>query len=162
MWAVSRSCIYNCKCQWRRRPNAEKCTIRRCAKASVARGWCAMHHKRFTRWGSPHIVHIEPDWTEAEVKILMAAKLTSHKRYVLPVLIPMRASRRSRPSWAALRSRAAANAGKSSTSAAIAPAINGRSEGLWTAEEDEIVRAHMAPEGERVICVDVASRGERR
>ena len=36
-------------------------------------------------------------------------------------------------------------------------------DGLWTAEEDAIVRAHIAPEGERVRHVDVAEggRGDR-
>lgn len=126
-----------------------KCSVNGCEKAAASRGWCAMHHKRVTRWGSPHIVHMEPDWTEADIAILMAAKLTSHKRRF--------AGPDPDESFAAVAAKLGRTVSACTCKRRRVEYARGHrtgtqwtKEGLWTAEEDAIVRAHMAPEGERV------------
>ncbi|WP_054029086.1 hypothetical protein [Bacillus sp. FJAT-28004] len=32
------------------------CTIEGCSKAVKAKGWCAMHHQRYLRYGNPYYV----------------------------------------------------------------------------------------------------------
>ena len=110
----------------RTNPTTTPCSVNGCEKAAAA-----------------------PDWTEAEVAVLMAAKLTDHrKRYSGPdpdeslAAVAVKLGR-SEVACRCKRRRVEHERGHRTGDQWTV-------EGLWTAEEDEIVRAHMAPEGERV------------
>ena len=56
------------------------CTILRCNRPVKVKycNLCSVHYTRRRRYGSVHITHTARDWGEAEIALLMAAKLTPH------------------------------------------------------------------------------------
>ena len=51
------------------------CKVPGCPKPAKARGWCAAHHQRWFRYGSP-LVNKAPRYTPEEDAIILAAKPT--------------------------------------------------------------------------------------
>ena len=107
-----------------------------------------MHYMRLRRWGDPDIVHMPPDWSEREISILMAAKLTDHDvRFAGPDPVESLAAvaaklGRSVPACISKRRKEEAKRGH----------ITGEQwtlEGLWTDHEDEIIRLNMGVEGKK-------------
>ncbi len=127
------------------------CSVHRCARAVEVHisGLCPMHRARQRRHGSVHILNTPPDWTEAEIALLMAAKLTPHDaRFAGPdpdesLAAVAKKIGRSVNACRCKRARLELGRGhKVGTQWTV--------QGLWVPREDRIIRDHLSPDGQPV------------
>ena len=125
-----------------------RCSIEDCDRPVKAREWCAAHYKRWRVHGDPHTIHIPPDWSDEQIELLMSARLTAHTaRYAGPdpeESLAAVAAKLGR-SISACRSKRM----KLERERGHTVGDQWTDEGLWTPDEDKVIRDHMAAPGER-------------
>src|SRR5688500_904159 len=53
----------------------DTCTIEGCDKPRKGRGWCAMHYRRWSRWGDPHMT-MTPHRVDGDITDRFSAKVS--------------------------------------------------------------------------------------
>ena len=113
---------------------------------------------RRRRYGSPHVLHMPPDWTEAEIASLLAAKLTPHdqRRHGPDKTESLEAvSKRLGRSYSACLSKR----GKVEAERGHKTGEQWTVQGLWVPREDAVIRDHLSADGRPVApgtWIDVA------